>query len=70
MCCVWRTTTFAVSSLAAGTAGAFFTHQNAYINSDAFTLSLTLTMLIATVIGGLGTSYGPLIGTLITPHDR
>ena len=63
---VWRTTTFAVSSLAAGTAGAFFTHQNAYINSDAFTLSLTLTMLIATVIGGLGTSYGPLIGTLIT----
>jgi ABC-type branched-subunit amino acid transport system ATPase component/ABC-type branched-subunit amino acid transport system permease subunit len=63
---VWRTSVFAVSSLAAGTAGAFFTHQNAYINSDAFTLSLTLTMLIATVIGGLGTSYGPLIGTLIT----
>jgi ABC-type branched-subunit amino acid transport system ATPase component/ABC-type branched-subunit amino acid transport system permease subunit len=63
---VWRTTVFAVSSLAAGTAGAFFTHQNAYINSDAFTLGLTLSMLIATVIGGLGTSYGPLIGTLIT----
>jgi len=63
---VWRTSVFAVSSLAAGTAGAFFTHQNAYINSDAFTLNLTLTMLIATVIGGLGTSYGPLIGTLIT----
>ena len=49
---LWRTTVFAVSSLAAGTAGAFFTHQNAYINSDAFTLGLTLTMLIATVIGG------------------
>ena len=63
---VWRTVVFAVSSLAAGTAGAFFTHQNAYINSDAFTLNLTLTMLIATVIGGLGASYGPLIGTLIT----
>jgi ABC-type branched-subunit amino acid transport system ATPase component/ABC-type branched-subunit amino acid transport system permease subunit len=63
---LWRTTTFAVSSLAAGTAGVFFTHQNAYINSDAFTLSLTLTMLIATVIGGLGASWGPLIGTLIT----
>ena len=63
---LWRTTTFAVSSLAAGTAGVFFTHQNAYINSDAFTLSLTLTMLIATVIGGLGASWGPLIGTAIT----
>ena len=63
---VWRTSVFAVSSLAAGTAGTFFTHQNAYINSDAFTLGLTLTMLIATVIGGLGASYGPLLGTLIT----
>jgi ABC-type branched-subunit amino acid transport system ATPase component/ABC-type branched-subunit amino acid transport system permease subunit len=63
---VWRTSVFAVSSLAAGTAGTFFTHQNAYINSDAFTLGLTLTMLIATVIGGLGSSYGPLLGTLIT----
>ncbi len=63
---VWRTAVFAVSSVLAGTAGAFFTHQNAYINSDAFTLNLTLTMLIATVIGGLGASYGPLIGTLIT----
>ena len=63
---VWRTAVFAVSSVLAGTAGVFFTHQNAYINSDAFTLNLTLTMLIATVIGGLGASYGPLIGTLIT----
>lgn len=63
---MWRTAVFAVSSLAAGTAGAFFTHQNAYINSDAFTLALTLTLLIATVIGGLGHSYGPILGTLIT----
>ena len=44
----------------------FFTHQSAYINSDAFTLNLTLNMLVATVIGGLGASYGPLIGTIIT----
>jgi ABC-type branched-subunit amino acid transport system ATPase component/ABC-type branched-subunit amino acid transport system permease subunit len=63
---VWRTAVFALSAVAAGIAGAFFTHQNAYINSDAFTLNLTLSMLVATVIGGLGTSYGPLIGTVIT----
>ena len=63
---LWRTVVFAVSAVAAGVAGAFFTHQSAYINSDAFTLNLTLTMLIATVIGGLGASYGPIIGTLIT----
>jgi ABC-type branched-subunit amino acid transport system ATPase component len=63
---VWRTVVFAASAVAAGIAGVFFTHQNAYINSDAFTLNLTLSMLVATVIGGLGTSYGPLIGTVIT----
>ena len=63
---VWRTVVFAASALAAGVAGTLFTHQSAYINSDAFTLNLTLTLLIATVIGGLGYSYGPIIGTLIT----
>ena len=57
---------FALSAVAAGIAGVFFTHQSAYINSDAFTLNLTLSLLVATVIGGLGTSYGPLIGTIIT----
>jgi ABC-type branched-subunit amino acid transport system ATPase component/ABC-type branched-subunit amino acid transport system permease subunit len=63
---VWRTAVFAASALAAGMAGVLFTHQSAYINSDAFTLNLTLTLLIATVIGGLGFSYGPILGTLIT----
>lgn len=63
---VWRTAVFALSAVAAGIAGIFFTHQSAYINSDAFTLNLTLSMLVAAVIGGLGTSYGPLIGTIIT----
>src|SRR4051794_22757345 len=63
---VWRTAVFALSAVAAGIAGVFFTHQSAYINSDAFNLNLTLSMLVATVIGGLGTSYGPLIGTIIT----
>jgi ABC-type branched-subunit amino acid transport system ATPase component/ABC-type branched-subunit amino acid transport system permease subunit len=63
---VWRTAVFALSAVAAGIAGVFFTHQSAYINSDAFTLNLTLSLLVATVIGGLGASYGPLIGTIIT----
>ena len=62
----WRTAVFALSAIAAGIAGVFFTHQSAYINSDAFTLNLTLNMLVATVIGGLGASYGPLLGTIIT----
>lgn len=62
---VWRVVVFGASAATAGIAGAFFTHQNAFINSDAFTLTLTLTLLVAAVIGGLGRSYGPLIGTAI-----
>lgn len=62
---VWRVVVFGLSAATAGIAGAFFTHQNAFINSDAFTLTLTLTLLVAAVIGGLGRSYGPLLGTAI-----
>lgn len=62
---VWRVVVFGMSAATAGIAGVFFTHQSAFINSDAFTLTLTLTLLIAAVIGGLGRSYGPLLGTAI-----
>lgn len=62
---VWRVVVFGLSAATAGIAGAFFTHQSAFINSDAFTLTLTLTLLVAAVIGGLGRSYGPLFGTAI-----
>ena len=61
----WRVVVFGLSAATAGVAGAFFTHQSAFINSDAFTLTLTLTLLVAAVIGGLGRSYGPLVGTAI-----
>lgn len=62
---VWRVVVFGLSAAAAGVGGAFFTHQSAFINSDAFTLNLTLTLLVAAVIGGLGRSYGPLVGSAI-----
>jgi len=42
-----------------------FAHQSGFISSDAFSIRLTIGLLIATVIGGLGRSYGPIFGAAI-----
>ncbi len=62
---VWRSVIFAASAGLAGLAGVLFAHQSGFISSDAFNIRLTIGLLIATVIGGLGRSYGPLFGTAI-----
>ncbi len=61
----WRTAVFAASALLAGASGALFAHQSGFVGSDAFGLRLTLDLLIAAVIGGLGSSNGALLGTLL-----
>lgn len=62
---VWRTLVFAGSAGLAGLAGVLFAHQDGFVSSDAFNIRLTIGLLIAAVIGGLGRSYGPLFGTAI-----
>ena len=62
---VWRTLAFAGSAGLAGLAGVLFAHQDGFVSSDAFHIQLTIGLLIAAVIGGLGRSYGPLFGTAI-----
>ena len=61
----WRAITFAACAALAGLGGALFAHQSGYVGSDAFTIRLSVFMLIAAVIGGLGTRTGPLLGTLL-----
>jgi len=61
----WRTAVFAASAMLAGLGGALFAHQDGFVSSDAFNIQLTIGMLIAAVIGGLGRSTGPLLGTAI-----
>ncbi|WP_024280148.1 branched-chain amino acid ABC transporter ATP-binding protein/permease [Xanthobacter sp. 126] len=62
---LWRIGVFAASAALAGLAGVLFAHQSGFISSDAFNIRLTISLLIATVIGGLGRSAGPLLGTAI-----
>ena len=61
---IWRTAIFALSAVLAGLAGVFFAHQSGYVSSDAFSIRLSIALLIAVVIGGLGASTGPLVGAL------
>ena len=62
---LWKAAIFAFAAALAGLGGAFFAHQSGYVGSDAFSVRLSIALLIATVVGGLGTKTGPLLGTLI-----
>jgi len=61
----WRAVTFTGCAALAGLAGTLFAHQSGYVGSDAFTIRLSISLLIAAVIGGLGTRSGPLLGSLL-----
>lgn len=61
----WRSATFAISAAMAGLGGALFAHQSGFIGSDAFTVRLSIALLIAAVIGGLGSRSGPLLGSAL-----
>ena len=61
----WKAAIFAFAAALAGLGGAFFAHQSGYVGSDAFSVRLSIALLIATVVGGLSTKTGPLLGTLI-----
>jgi ABC-type branched-subunit amino acid transport system ATPase component/ABC-type branched-subunit amino acid transport system permease subunit len=61
----WRSLVFVVSAVLAGLSGYFFAHQAGYVSSDAFGLDRSIALLIAVVIGGLGSAYGPVLGALI-----
>jgi ABC-type branched-subunit amino acid transport system ATPase component/ABC-type branched-subunit amino acid transport system permease subunit len=62
---LWRAGTVVVSAALAGLAGVLFVHQSGYVSSDAFNLERSINLLIAVVIGGLGRSYGAVLGTAI-----
>ena len=62
---LWRTAAFAASATLAGLAGVLFAHQSGFVSSDAFSIRLSIALLIAAVVGGLGASRGPLVGTAI-----
>jgi ABC-type branched-subunit amino acid transport system ATPase component/ABC-type branched-subunit amino acid transport system permease subunit len=61
----YKVLAFVISSIYAGIGGVFFAHQNGFINSDTFVFALSVSFLTSALMGGSGTLYGPLVGSII-----
>lgn len=58
--------TFIIAAIVTGLAGAVFYLNQGYIEPSAtFNVRWTMTLLLATVIGGLRTEEGPILGTMV-----
>lgn len=61
----YKVIAFAASAAFAGIAGALFSHQSGYLNSDSFVYDTSVQFMVAVLLGGVGTTLGPLVGTTI-----
>jgi branched-chain amino acid transport system permease protein len=58
----YKTLAFGISALYAGIAGSLFGLATSFVSPDTFPVSLSIQLLVGTVIGGLASIPGPLIG--------
>jgi len=56
---------FVISSALAGLAGALYAHSISYLHPMNFGLGLSIDFLAITIIGGLGTIFGPILGSFL-----
>ncbi|MFQ5795663.1 MAG: branched-chain amino acid ABC transporter permease [Candidatus Bipolaricaulia bacterium] len=62
----YKTLSFVISSLVAGLGGSFFVHYLMIVSPNSvLSLSLSIQVIIATVLGGVGTITGPIVGGYI-----
>jgi len=55
---------FALSAAFTGLAGALFAHRLTYLAPDAFTLIMSIQLLLMVVVGGLGSLHGVIYGAI------
>jgi ABC-type branched-subunit amino acid transport system permease subunit len=58
---VYKTLSFAICAAFAGLAGALFAHKNVFLSPGSFGLLLTIEILLAVVLGGLGSLGGSVL---------
>lgn len=63
-----RTMAFVISSVTAGMAGTFYAFLNSYISPDIFTFSDSVRFLLMVILGGAGSTFGPVIGAYILTY--
>lgn len=61
----YRVTAFAISAGYAGIAGALYANWAGYISADSFGLSLSISFLAMIVVGGIDSTLGAIVGTVL-----
>ena len=61
----WRVLAFVISSLVLGISGALMAHHLQFLTPDGFSLLLSLELVLAVVIGGLGSLRGAILGAFL-----
>ncbi len=60
-----KITIFAIGSGLAGLAGALYAHYFQFLSPEQFGITQSALILTMVVVGGMGTTWGPLVGALI-----
>ena len=61
-----KITVFCISAFLTGTVGGMWAYQNTFIDADiVFNQARTIDMVMMTMLGGLGTVAGPVIGSVV-----
>ncbi|MBT9150931.1 MAG: hypothetical protein DDT40_01112 [candidate division WS2 bacterium] len=60
----YKVVAFVISSMIAGLSGALYAHTISYLHPVNFGLSFSIELLAMTIVGGLATIWGPLLGVL------
>jgi branched-chain amino acid transport system permease protein len=63
-----KTLAFAISGVYAGVAGALLATQNQIVNPLTFTFLLSIVLLVGTVVGGLGSLPGMVVGAFFVEY--
>jgi len=61
----YKVITFGVSAMIAGIAGALYSFETSFVSAGEFTINLSITFLVAVVVGGAATIIGPAIGAFL-----
>lgn len=59
-----KATAFGLSAALTGLAGALLAHHTGYISPEAFTLTISIQLLLLIVVGGLGSLHGVIFGAI------
>jgi ABC-type branched-subunit amino acid transport system permease subunit len=62
---IYKSLALGISGVYAGLAGVLYAHLHSYIGPECFSLGLSVDVVMITVVGGLGTLIGPVIGGFI-----